>query len=100
MSGANWQVALDALRPLEARLDAALAVGDVESALRMAFEGAQKAVALVAEASPEANTARWHRVYIELTPLPLEALGDGTLADNGTYVNLEYQGWWETGSSR
>lgn len=93
--GEGWQEALARLGPLEARLDAALASGDVESALRLAFEGAQEAVAMVANAGAGPDVARWHRVYVEMTPLPLDAFEDGTLAENGTYVNLEYQGWWD-----
>jgi hypothetical protein len=93
MTGASWQTALEALRPLEARLEAALSAGDVESAMRMAFRGAQEAVALVADAGPEVHAPRLHRVYVELTPLPLDAFEDGTLSENGAYVRLEYQGW-------
>jgi hypothetical protein len=93
MTEARWQAALEALRPLEARLEAALSAGDVESAMRMAFRGAQEAVALVADAGPEVNAPRLHRVYVELTPLPLDAFEDGTLSENGAYVRLEYQGW-------
>jgi hypothetical protein len=93
MGTAGWQVALDTLRSLEARLDVALAAGDVGSAMQMAYDGAREAVALVAEAGPETVAGRWHKIYVELTPLPLDALEDGTLAENGTHVSLEYQGW-------
>ncbi len=87
----TWQAALDALRPLEARLDAALSAGDTASAIRIAFEGAAAAVGLVGETGPDEGTARLHRVYVELTPLPLDAYEDGTLGENGAYVHLAYQ---------
>jgi hypothetical protein len=87
----SWQAAIESLRPLDARLDAALFTGDVESAVRLAFSGAQEAAALVAERSAETEAARLQRVYVELTPLPLDAFEDGTLGENGTYVNFTYQ---------
>jgi hypothetical protein len=71
-------------------LDAALLAGDVESAVRLAFGGAQEAAALVAGSAGGPGSARLHRVYVELTPLPLDAFEDGTLGENGAYVDLEY----------
>lgn len=89
----GWQEVLAALSPIEVQLDAALAAGDVESAVRLAFGGAQEAVSLLTDTCAAPGAARWHKVYVELTPLSLDAFEDGTLAENGAYVNLEYQGW-------
>lgn len=91
MNAESWQAAIEALRPLDARLDAALFTGDVESAVRLAFSGAQDAAARVAASRAETDPARLHKVYVELTPLPLDAFEDGTLGENGTYVNFAYQ---------
>jgi hypothetical protein len=90
VNGQRWQAAIEVLRPLDARLDAALFAGDVESAVRLAFSGAQEAAALVAGSAAEPGTATLHKVYVELTPLPLDAFEDGTLGENGAYVDLEY----------
>ncbi len=93
----DWQSALDMLSPLEAQIDAALAVGNVESAMAIAFGGASRAVALVAGPSSAEETAhgtaKVHGVVVELTPLPLDTYEDGTLSENGAYVSLTYQSW-------
>jgi hypothetical protein len=84
-----WQTVLIALQPLEAQLDAALANGDVAAAVRLAFGAAEEAVRQVGDD----RSGMLHQVYVELTPRPLAAFEDGTLGDNGAYVNLKYQGW-------
>jgi hypothetical protein len=89
----GWQNALAVLGPLEARIDAALATGDVDSAMRLAFRGAREAIALVADERRGSETVGLHSVYVELTPMPLDAFADGTLAENGAYVRLTYQRW-------
>lgn len=90
--GENWQTALDMLSPFEAQIDAALAAGNVESAMGMAFAAASQAVGLVSGPA-SAATARVHGVMVELAPLPLDTFDDGTLAENGAYVSLTYQSW-------
>ncbi len=91
MQEEGWQQALAVLEPLDAQLDAVLAAGDVNAALRLAFEGASEAVRWVAE--PPEGAAGLHGVWIELTPLPLMSNEDGTLSENRTYVTLAYQRW-------
>lgn len=88
----GWQTALEVLRPLEARLDAVLSAGDVAAATRLAFSAASQAATLVAEPTGTAQ-ATIHRVLVELTPLPLDTLDDGTLTENGVYVTLTYGSW-------
>ncbi len=90
--GAGWQAALEILRPLEVTLCAAEARGNHREALQAAYNGASQAVeALTAKTRTGSGQTTVHGVWVELTALPLAARDDGTLADNGTYVSLEYQ---------
>ncbi len=91
MQSEGWQQALAVLEPLDAQLDAALAAGDVKAALRLTFQGASEAVRWVADAAD--SGARLHRVWVELTPLPLASNADGTLSEDRAYVSLAYQCW-------
>lgn len=89
---ANWQAALEILRPLEAILYAAEARGNCREALRRAFDNASEAVtALAGEAPAPGGRTTVHGVWVELTALPLVAQDDGTLVDGGAYVSLEHQ---------
>ena len=88
----NWELAVDALRPLEAQIDAALAWDDVPAALHAAFAGASRAATLVSEPA-DSGSARLHGVLVELAPQPLDASADGTLVEKGAYVSLTYQTW-------
>lgn len=91
----GWEKALELLEPLNAQLDAALAAGDEQHALRLAFQGAAEAAQLVAESDGEsyAGQANLHEVYVELTAAPLATYEDGTLGEDRTYVKLAYQRW-------
>jgi hypothetical protein len=89
----RWQDALQALGPLEVQIDAALAAGDVASAVGLAYGGASQAAALVAEPAMCEDSATVHGVLVELAPLPLDTFDDGTLAENGAYVTLTYRSW-------
>lgn len=86
----GWEQALKRLEPLDAQLDAALAEGDAQAALRLAFDGASDAVSLLADPSAGPGV---HRVYVEFTPLPLVVHADGTMGEQRTCVNLMYQRW-------
>jgi len=89
---ADWQAALEILKPLEVILYAAEARGDYREALQCAYRSASEAVTIIAGEAPAAcglNTV--HGVWIELTALPLVARDDGTLVDRGAYVSLEHQ---------
>jgi hypothetical protein len=90
--GADWQAAIEILRPLEAILWAAEARGNRRAALQCAFKGASQAVNALTEEAPGAfGLTTVHDVWVELTALPLVARNDGTLIDNGTYVSLEHR---------
>jgi hypothetical protein len=90
--GADWQAAIEILRPLEAILWAAEARGNRREALQCAFKGASQAVNALAEEAPGAfGLTTVHDVWVELTALPLVARNDGTLIDTGTYVSLEHR---------
>lgn len=89
----RWQDALQALGPLEAQIDAALAAGDVTSAVGLAYGGATRVASLVGEPAAGEDRATVHGVLVELAPLPLDTFADGTLAENGAYVTLTYQSW-------
>lgn len=90
---ANWQAALEILRPLEVILYAAEARGDCREALQCAFKNASEAVTVLAgkEAPAPCGLTTVHGVWVELTALPLIAREDGTLVDGGAYVSLEHQ---------
>ncbi len=76
-----------------APLDAALAVGDLPAAVKLAFDSATEAVALMSQGTPAPGSGRAHAVLLELTPIPLAALDDGTLSEQTAYVTLTYRGW-------
>ena len=87
----DWQRALEMLQPLRAQIDAALAAGDVDAAVNLAYNGATEVAYLVSDAPVAPGGSRVHSVYVELAPQALDVYDDGTLRENGTYVNLAYQ---------
>ena len=87
----SWELALDALRPADAEIDAALSCGDTESAMRAAYSAACAAITAITGGETQPGTA--HGVWVELTPTMLLALEDGTLMDQGTFVSLSYRNW-------
>ena len=70
----DWQKALAVLQPLEAQIDAALAAGDVDAAMNLAFDGAAEAASLVSEEAGVPGGSRVHSVYVELTPQALDGV--------------------------
>lgn len=87
---------LTALHPLTGHLDAALARGDHEAALRMAYAALSKVVDGLARARGDrwqGAQARVHALFVELEPLPYEVLMDGTLRERGTAVRVSYRNW-------
>jgi hypothetical protein len=87
---------LNALAPLRNELDMALARGDREAALQMAY-GALSAVAdaLAAHRGDRVQPGQVlvHALFVELAPLPLELRSDGTLVEPGTSVQVSYRNW-------
>jgi len=89
---ADWQTALEILRPLEVVLYAAEARDDCREALQYAYKSASEAVTVLAGGTAGAcGLTTVHGVWVELTALPLVARDDGTLVDGGAYVSLEHQ---------
>ncbi len=89
-------VILNVLSPLRGELEAALARGDHHHALRIAYTALSRvADALASNRSRqlEPGQARVHALLVQLTPLPLEVHGDGTLAEAGTEVEVHYRDW-------
>jgi len=87
---------LNALGPLRGELDAALARGDQETALRLAYAAlSEVADALAAHRGDliQAWQVRIHALLVELESLPLAPQSDGTLAEQGTEVRIAYRNW-------
>jgi len=87
---------LNALGPLRGELDAALARGDQETALQIAYGAlSQVADALAAYRGDliQAWQVRIHALLVELESLPLKPQPDGTLAEQGTEVRVSYRNW-------
>jgi len=87
---------LNALCPLRNELDAALARGDQETALQIAYGAlSQVADALAAYRGDliQSWQVRIHALLVELEALPLQSQPDGTLAEQGTAVQISYRNW-------
>jgi len=87
---------LNALGPLRGELDAALACGDQETALRLAYAAlSEVADALATHRGDliQAWQVRIHALLVELESLPLAPQSDGTLAEQGTEVRVAYRNW-------
>jgi hypothetical protein len=84
------------LSPFRAELDTALACGDRYGALRLAY-GALSHVAdsLAAYRGDRLlpGQVRVHALLVELESLPFEPLADGTLAERGIAVTVNYRNW-------
>jgi hypothetical protein len=87
----DWQKVLERLQPLKAEIDAALAVGDIDAAMQLAFQRAADAVSLMSMAPVMPGEARVHSVYVELAPQRLAVLEDGTLEEKGMFVHLAHR---------
>lgn len=87
---------LRALHPLHAELDTLLARNDRPTALRLAYNALiQIADALAAYRGDklEPGQVLVHALLVELEALPLEPQPDGTLAERGTMVSVNYRNW-------
>ena len=87
---------LRTLSPFHDELDIALARGDRNGALRLAYT----ALSCVADELAayrgdklRPDQVRVHALLVELESLPLEPLPDGTLAERGTAVAVNYRNW-------
>ncbi len=87
---------LAALDPLRGDLEAALARDDQQCALRIAYGALSRvAEALASFRGDELRIgqARIHALLVQLRPLPLESLFDGTLRETGTEIEVSYRNW-------
>jgi len=93
---APGSVILHALSPLRGELDAALASGDRPAALRLAYGALTRvvdALAVYRGDGLQPGQVRVHALLVELKALPLTPLPDGTLAESGTAVYVNYRNW-------
>lgn len=93
---------LNVLSPLRGQIDAALAQGEQLLALRLVYAALSRvADALAMHSLRHRETVqtvgpgqvRIHALLVQLAPLPLETLPDGTLKELGTQVEVSYRGW-------
>ncbi len=87
---------LAALDPLRGDLGAALARNDQQAALRIAYGALSRLAEALATARGDklrCGQARIHALLVQLKPLPLESLFDGTLREGGTEVEVSYRNW-------
>ncbi len=87
---------LNALGPLRGDLDRALARGDREAALRLAYAALSRvADGLAAQRGDKLapDQVRIHALLVELEPLPYMMALDGSLAEQGTTVRVSYRNW-------
>lgn len=90
----QWQIALEVLRPIGSEYEAVLARGGRSEALQAAYERMAQAADIVSSGCEAAEgSAHVQCVWVELEPMPLVALTDGTLSDVGDYVNVTYRRW-------
>jgi hypothetical protein len=84
------------LSPFRDALDTALACGDRCGALRLAYTALSRVADGLAAYRGDRllpGQARVHALLVELESLPLEPLADGTLAERGTAVTVNYRNW-------
>jgi hypothetical protein len=84
------------LGPFRDALDAALARDDRSGALRLAYTALSRVADDLAACRGDRlrpNQVRVHALLVELEYLPLEPLPDGTLAERGTAVTVNYRNW-------
>ncbi|MCX7670679.1 MAG: hypothetical protein N2439_11480 [Anaerolineae bacterium] len=87
---------LRVLHPLRGELAAALARGDQNGALRIAYTALSQvadALARLHGGALRPDQARIHLLLVQLTWLPLEVHADGTLSEAGTLVEVHYRDW-------
>jgi hypothetical protein len=84
------------LSPLRDELNAALLRDDRNAALTLAYTALARVADTLAAYRGDRlapHQARVHALLVELDPLPLEPLPDGTVIEHGTAVTVNYQSW-------
>lgn len=84
------------LSPYRDELDAALARGDRNDALRLTYAALSRVADGLAGYRGDRllpGQVRVHAVLVELESLPLEPLPDGTLVERGIAVTVNYRNW-------
>jgi hypothetical protein len=84
------------LSPFHDELDIALARGDRSGALRLAYTALSRVADDLAACRGDwlpPDQVRVHALLVELESLPLEPLPDGTVAERGTAVTVNYKNW-------
>lgn len=87
---------LNALHPLRDELDMALASGDQNRALSIAYAALSRAADTLAAMRGDRipfGQVLIHALLVQLTTLPLETHFDGTLHESGTLVEVNYRNW-------
>jgi hypothetical protein len=87
---------LHTLAPLRDELDAALARGDREAALRIAYRALARTadgLATVRGDRLQPSQVRIHALWVELEPLPFASEADGTVSDQGASIRVSYRNW-------
>ena len=85
-----------ALAPLQVELNAALARCDQERALRIAYSALGRVADALAAMRGDTilpEQVRVHALLVKLMPLPPESQFDGTIAETGTQVEINYRNW-------
>jgi hypothetical protein len=85
-----------ALAPLQVELNAALAHCDQERALRIAYGALGRVADALAAMRGDTilpDQVRVHALLVQLMPLPPESQFDGTIAETGTQVEINYRNW-------
>ena len=87
---------LRTLGPFREAIDEALVRGDRDGALQLAYTALSRVADDLAAwrgDKPRLAEVRVHALLVELEPLPLEPLSDGTLTERGTAVTVSYRNW-------
>ena len=87
---------LHTLNPFRGELDASLARGDQEAALRTVYAALGRvADGLAAYRGDKLRPGqvRIHALMVELEPLPYTLSADGSLTEQGTTVRVSYRNW-------
>ena len=85
-----------ALAPLQVELNAALARCDQQRALCIAYLALSRVADALAAMRGDTilpGQVRVHALLVQLMPLPPESQFDGTLAEIGTQVEINYRNW-------
>ena len=95
-SGGAESLIRSALAPLQVELNAALARCDQERALSIAYGALSRVADALAAMRGDTilpGQVRVHALLVQLLPLPPESQFDGTLAETGTQVEINYRNW-------